>query len=45
MVISRRILEYEVSLEPYWGLTFDAGIKNDNTNTLFLFGKEIYILP
>ena len=45
MVTNGWILVLEVSIEPYWGLLFDASILNDNTNPVFLLGTEIYILP
>ena len=45
MIISGQILEFEVSIELYYGLLFKAGIINDSINTLFLLGTEIYILP
>ena len=43
MVTNGQILEFEASIKLYWGLLFDASILNDNINTVFLLGIEIYI--
>ena len=45
MVTYGRILEFEVSVKLYWGLLLHDSMWNDNTNPVFLLGKEIYILP
>ena len=45
MVTNGWILEFDVFIEPYLGLLFDASIEKDNTNPVFLLGIETYILP